>query len=75
MGQQIYTPQSWVNIREAAENAIKMARATGKTIMIQMNDARFSVNADTQIQEAIDTYLEVKRKMFEAEKKLKQKSK
>ena len=43
--------------------------------MIQMNDARFSVNADTQIQEAIDTYLEVKRKMFETEKKLKQKSK
>jgi hypothetical protein len=75
MGIQIYTPQSCVSIREAIENATKMARATGKKIIIQMNGARFSVNADTKVQDAINAYMEVKRKMFETEQKLKQKVK
>lgn len=68
----IYTPKPGTNIREAIENAIKMARATGKEIIIKMNEARFSVNADTKVQDAIDAYLEAKRKMFETQQKLKQ---
>ena len=72
---QTYTPQSWVSLREAIENATKMARATGNTIIINMNNVRFSVKADTKLQEAIDTYMEVQRKMFENEQKLKQKTK
>jgi hypothetical protein len=67
-----YTPTPGTNIREAIENSIKMARATGKTIIVEMNSARFSVNGDTKTQDAIDAYLEVKRKMFETEKQLKQ---
>lgn len=71
----IYKPTPGTNIRTAVENAIKMARATGKDIFIEMNEARFCVNADTKTQDAIDAYMEVKRKMFETEQKLKQKSK
>ena len=75
MQTQTYTPQKWINIREAIENATKMARATGKTIIINMNDVHFSVNADTKMQDAIDTYMKAKRKMFETEQKLKQNTK
>ena len=69
-----YKPQKGMNIREAVENASRMARATGATIFVEMNGARFSVGPDTQMQTAIDAYLEVKNKMFETEKKLKQKA-
>ncbi len=69
----IYKPTPGTNIRIAVENAIKMARATGKDIFIEMNEARFCVNADTKLQDAIDSYLEVKRKMFETQQQLKQK--
>ncbi len=75
MATQIYTPQPWMNLRQAIENATKMARATGKKIIIQINGARFCVNADTKMQDAIDAYMEVKRKMHETEQKLKQKNK
>ena len=70
-----YTPTKGTNLREAIENAVRMARATGKNIIIQINNARFSVDRDTKMQEAIDTYMDVKRKMYETEKQLKQKSK
>ena len=75
METQIYTPQSHINLREAIENATKMARATGKKIIIKINDARFSVGPDTKMQDAIDAYMEVKRKMHETEQKLKQNEK
>lgn len=68
----IYKPTPGTNIRIAVENAIKMARATGKDIFIEMNEARFCVNADTKLQDAIDSYLEVKRKMFETQQQLKE---
>jgi len=71
----IYKPTPETNLRTAIENAIRMARATGKNIIIQMNGARFCVDRDTKIQVAIDAYMDVKRKIFETEQKLKQKSK
>lgn len=70
-----YTPTKGTGLREAIENAIRMARATGKNIIIQINNARFCVDRDTKMQEAIDTYMDVKRKIYETEKQLKQKSK
>lgn len=72
MATQTYTPKPLMNLREAIEDAIRVARATGNTIIISMNNVRFSVNADTQLQTAIDTYLEVQKKMFETTKQLKQ---
>ena len=75
MATQTYTPKPLMNLREAIEDAIRVARATGNTIIISMNNVRFSVNADTQLQTAIDTYLEVQKKMFETTKQLKQKTK
>ena len=75
MKTQTYTPQSWVSLNQAIENATKMARATGTKIIIQMNDARFCVGPDTRMQDAIDAYMEVKRKIFETEQQLKQQGK
>ena len=72
MATQTYTPKPLMNLREAIEDAIRVARATGNTIIISMNNVRFSVNADTQLQTVIDTYLEVQKKMFETTKQLKQ---
>ena len=75
MRTQTYTPQPWINLRQAIENATKMARATGKEIIIKINDTRFSVGPDTKMQDAIDAYMEAKRKMHETEQKLKQNEK
>ena len=61
-------------IRPAIEAAILEARALNRPIIIEMNDARFCVNPDTKIQGAIDTYLEVKKKMFETKQLLEQKT-
>lgn len=70
-----YIPTKGTNLREAIENAVRMARATGKNIIIQMNGARFCVDRDTKMQDAINAYMDVKRKIYETEKILKQKSK
>ena len=75
MATQTYTPKPLMNLRAAIEEAIRIARATGTTIIVNMNNVRFSVAPDTQIQDAIDTYLEVKNKMFETTKQLKENSK
>ena len=42
-----YTPFPGTTIREAIEHAIRMARATGKDVNININDVQFSVNRDT----------------------------
>jgi len=72
---QFYNAKSGASIREEIENAILKARAINDTIIVTLNDARFSVSPDTKLQKAISTYLEVKRKMFETEQLLKQKIK
>ena len=71
----IYNVEDGTNIREAVERAILIARAKNAPTIVQFNGVRFCVNPDTNRQEAIDTYLEVKEKMFETEKLLKQKTK
>ena len=70
-----YKPTPETNLRTAIENAVRIARATGTNVIIQMNNARFCVDRDTKTQDAIDAYMDVKRKIFETEQKLKQKSK
>lgn len=59
MDTQTYTPQSWINIREAIENATRMARATGRTIIVQMNGVKFDVNKDSNMQMTIDKYMKM----------------
>ena len=74
MKTQIYNAEPGTGIRAAVENAILTARATGATVIVTLNDARFCVYRNTKTQEAIDTYLEVKNKMFITEQILKQKT-
>ena len=59
-----YTPFPGTTIREAIENAIRMARATGKDVIININDVQFCVNRDTKIQAAIDTYMAALNKRY-----------
>jgi sugar/nucleoside kinase (ribokinase family) len=61
-----YTPFPGTTIREAIENAIRMARATGKDVIININDVQFCVNRDTKIQAAIDTYMAALNKRYHA---------
>jgi len=70
-----YDAKSGMAIRKAIECALLKARATNAPIIVTLNEARFAVSPDTKIQKAIDTYLEVKRKMFETEQQLKLKTK
>ena len=59
-----YTPFPGTTIREAIENAIRMARATGKDVNININDVQFSVNRDTNVQDAINTYMDALNKRY-----------
>ncbi len=61
-----YTPFPGTTIREAIENAIRMARATGKDVIINTNDVQFSVNRDTNVQDAINTYMDALNKRYRA---------
>jgi hypothetical protein len=61
-----YTPFPGTTIREAIENAIRMARATGKDVIININDVQFSVNRDTNVQDAINTYMDALNKRYRA---------
>ena len=62
-----YTPFPGTTIREAIENAIRMARATGKDVIININDVQFSVNRDTNVQDAINTYMDALNKRYRAQ--------
>lgn len=75
MAIQVYTPKPLMNLRQAIEHAIVLARASNSKIIVSMNEVRFSVGPDTPIQTAIDTYLEVQKKMFETKQQLKQNEK
>ena len=75
MKTQTYTVTPGTVINEAAERAIAIARAINKPVIVIMNGARFCVKPDTDVQKAIDTYLEVKNQIFETEKLLQQKVK
>lgn len=59
-----YTPFPGTPIREAIEHAIRMARATGKDIIININDVQFCVNRDTNVQDAINTYMDALNKRY-----------
>ena len=59
-----YTPFPGTTIREAIEHAIRMARATGKDVNININDVQFSVNRDTNVQDAINTYMDALNKRY-----------
>ena len=61
-----YTPFPGTTIREAIENAIRMARATGKDVIININDVQFSLNRDTNVQDAINTYMDALNKSYRA---------
>ena len=71
---QNYDAEPGTHVRTAIEKAIIMSRATGKTTVVKLNEARFCVHPDTKLQHAIDVYLEVKNKMYETEKKIKKKA-
>jgi hypothetical protein len=75
MKTQQYNVETGTSIRTAVEKAIIMARAVNNTIIVNFNKARFAVNPDSQIQDAINTYMDVKNKMYETEQQLKQKTK
>lgn len=68
----IYKPTPWTSISMAIEGAIKMARATGKNVIIELNDVRFCVNRDTEFQDALNSYLAVKDKVAKAQQQLNQ---
>ena len=59
-----YTPSTGKTIREAIEHAIRLACATGKDIIINMNDVQFCVNRDTNVQDAINTYMDALNKRY-----------
>lgn len=69
----LYIAKPGTNIRQAVEHAIMLARTGNTNIIVQMNEARFSVNPDTKVQNAIDTYLEVLDKIHKTKEQLKQK--
>ena len=69
----VYVVEPGTNIRQAIEHAITMARVSCTDIIIQMNEARFSVGPDTNVQKAINTYLEVLDKIQKTTEQLKQK--
>ena len=71
----IYKPTPWTRLNTAIEMAIKMARATGKYIIIEINNTRFSVNRETDMQTAINTYLAVRDKITKTEQQLKENTK
>ena len=59
-----YTPSTGKTIWEAIEHAIRLARATGKDIIININDVQFCVNRDTNVQDAINTYMDALNKRY-----------
>ena len=63
------------SIRKPIENAIIIARATGNPTILKLNGANFAVYPDATLQHVIDVYLEIKDKMFETERRLRQKAK
>ena len=71
----IYKPTPSTSLNTAIEMAIKMARATGKDVIIELNNVRFSVNRNTDVQTAINTYLTVQDKTTKIQQQLKQKTK
>ena len=70
ISQYTYKTTPGTNIRTAVENAIRMARATGKNIIIEMNNARFCVNRDTDVQTGINAYLAVQDKITKTQQQL-----
>ena len=63
-----YTPLPGTTIREAIEHANRMARATGKDVIININDVQFSVNRETKVQDALNTYMDALNKKHNAQK-------
>ena len=71
-----YAAEPRQSIREAVEEALRIARAINKTVIVRMDGARFGIHPDTTVQKAIDTYLEVLDKIFLSQRQLaKQKAK
>ena len=70
-----YIVEADTPIKTAVENAIHMARATNTITIVNIKGTRFCVYPNTTVQEAIDTFFEVKNKMFETQKLLRQKAK
>ena len=69
-----YTPFPGTTIREAVENAIRMSRATGKNIIININDVQFCVNRETKLQDAINTYMDALNKRYNETKQSQQRT-
>ena len=71
----IYKPTPGTNIRTAVENAIKIAHGLNSEVIVEFNAARFAVNGDTKIQDAITTYTAVCDKIAKTQQQLNQNTK
>ncbi|MFQ6729908.1 MAG: hypothetical protein ACLRFK_02550 [Alphaproteobacteria bacterium] len=61
-----YTPFPGTTIRKAIEHANRMARATGKDVIININGVQFCVNRETKLQDALNTYMNALNKKHNA---------
>ena len=51
-----FVPVAGPTIEEAVESAVKMAKASGKTVIMDINDIVMVVTATTKAEEAVDLY-------------------
>lgn len=72
MSTQIYEAKPYTNIRQASEEAIRIAQGINSDVIVVFNDTRFTIKPDTKTQDAIDTYLAIRDKMTKAQQQLKQ---
>ena len=72
MTTQIYKAKPYMNIRQASEEAIRIARGLNSEVIVEFNAARFAVNADTKIQDAITAYTAVCDKIAKTQQQLTQ---
>ncbi len=72
MSTQIYEAKPYTNIRQASEEAIRIAHGINSDVIVVFNDTRFTIKPDTKTQDAIDTYLAIRDKMTKAQQQLKQ---
>ena len=69
METQIYTPQPWINLRQAIENAQRIADVLkSKKITLNYNGVMLEISANTHMQHAINKYLSILDKIYREQK-------
>jgi hypothetical protein len=69
METQIYTPQPWINLRQAIENAQRIADVLkSKKITLNYNGVMLEISANTNMQHAINKYLSILDKIYREQK-------